>query len=67
MNDEQAQALAEAVRQRLIEEMQDAYLQGGMSGLCLEGRWDLAMDRLRTVDLGETISKAPQMDTDETE
>lgn len=47
--------VAEAVRERCIEEAGEAFEQGGMSGLCVEGRWDLAMDRLRSLDLKSII------------
>lgn len=43
--------LAEAVRQCCLTEAQKAFEQGGLSGLCSEGRWELAMDRLRSFDL----------------
>ena len=43
-------ALAEAVRRACEDEAVSAYEYGGMSGLCVEGRWDLAMDRLRSLD-----------------
>ncbi|MDN5848244.1 MAG: acetyltransferase [Nitrococcus sp.] len=49
--------VAEAVRERCIDEARQAFEQGGMSGLCGEGRWDLAMDRLRSLDL-ESIVRA---------
>ncbi len=50
--------LAEAVRQRCLEELVDAYEHGGMSGLCVEGRWDLALDRLRSLDLQAVLAEA---------
>ena len=50
--------LAEAVREACVSEAVDAYEQGGMSGLCVEGRWELAMDRLRHVDVDRLISAA---------
>lgn len=43
--------VAEAVRERCIVEASEAFEWGGMSGLCVEGRWDLAIDRLRSLDL----------------
>lgn len=50
--------LAEAVREACVTEAVDAYEQGGMSGLCVEGRWDLAMDRLRHMDVERLIAAA---------
>ncbi len=49
------EALAEAVRQACVDEAVSAYEYGGMSGLCVEGRWDLAMDRLRSLDSGVVL------------
>ena len=43
--------VAEAVRERCIAEASEAFERGGMSGLCVEGRLDLVMDRLRSLDL----------------
>jgi len=47
--------LAEAVRRACVDEAVDAYEYGGMSGLCVEGRWDLAMDRLRSLDSASLV------------
>ena len=49
------EALAEAVRRACVDEAVSAYEYGGMSGLCVEGRWDLAMDRLRSLDSGAVL------------
>ncbi len=53
--DEILYRVAETVRARCIDEAQSAFEQGGMSGLCVEGRWDLAMDRLRSLDLESMV------------
>ena len=47
--------VAEAVRERCIKEARDAFEQGGMRGLCLEGRWDLTLDRLRSLDVDSLV------------
>lgn len=49
--------VAKAVRERCMDEASEGFEQGGMSGLCVEGRWDLAMDRVRSLDL-EAIVRA---------
>lgn len=54
--------IAEAVRESCIDEACEAFEQGGISGLCVEGRWDLAMDRLRSLDLESIIRTALTMD-----
>lgn len=43
--------IAEAVRERCIDEMRKGFEEGGISGLCIEGRLDLAIDRLRSLNL----------------
>ncbi len=53
LSDEEQSALAEAVRQACIQTALDAYEQGGLAGLCAEGRWEMAIDALRTVRLDE--------------
>ena len=45
------EAIAEAVRQACIEAAQSAYEQAGISGLCAEGRWELAVDAMRSLDV----------------
>lgn len=48
-------ALAELVLQKAREAMVEAYESGGMSGLCAEGRWELALDSLRSLDLKKIV------------
>ena len=45
--------LAERVRQACIEAALQAYEDAGISGLCAEGRWELAIQAMRCLDLGE--------------
>jgi hypothetical protein len=56
--DEAGRALAEAVRQALASAALHAYEEGGLSGLCAEGRWELALDALRTADLTPVLHRA---------
>jgi hypothetical protein len=44
--------LAERVRQACIEAALQAYEDGGISGLCADGRWELAIQAMRGLDLG---------------
>jgi len=41
----------EALRARLIAAAEDAYEDAGFAGLCAEGRWELALDAMRALDL----------------
>lgn len=56
--DEAGRAVAEAVREALASVARQAYEEGGMSGLCAEGRWDLALDAMRAADLTPAILRA---------
>lgn len=56
--DEAGRAVAEAVREALRNAALGAYEEGGLSGLCAEGRWELALDALRATDLLPVIRRA---------
>jgi hypothetical protein len=56
--DEAGRAVAEAVREALKAAARQAYEEGGLSGLCAEGRWDLALDALGATDLLPVIRRA---------
>ncbi len=50
-----AQTLAEAVRAACIKAALDAYEEGGVLGLCAEGRWEYAISMLQQLDLDSLI------------
>ncbi|MGD8577564.1 MAG: acetyltransferase [Thiohalophilus sp.] len=56
MNNDKRQ-IAENVRQACIQAAQEAYEQAGISGLCGEGRWEMAMDAIRRLDLNKLIDE----------
>lgn len=45
------QRVAHAVREACVRAAVDGYEQGGISGLCAEGRFDLAIDSVCALDL----------------
>jgi hypothetical protein len=47
--------LAQAVREACVEAALKAYEEAGISGLCHEGRWEIAIDALRNLDLAALI------------
>ena len=47
--------LAEAVREACLAAAVEAFEQGGFSGLCLEGRWELALDAVRALPLAPVV------------
>lgn len=50
--------LAEAVRDACLNAALTAYEDAGISGLCLEGRREMAVQAIRTVDLARRIPRA---------
>ncbi|KAB7622582.1 acetyltransferase [Alkalilimnicola sp. S0819] len=55
MNDAERRELAEAVRRACLRAALEAYEEGGIAGLCQEGRWELAVQAIRTLDLAEPL------------
>lgn len=53
----QDEAIAEAVRQACIDAALSAYEQAGISGLCGEGRWELAVDAMRSLDVKALLER----------
>jgi hypothetical protein len=56
--DEVGRAVAEAVREALVSAARRAYEDAGLSGLCAEGRWDVALDALGAADLTPALHRA---------
>lgn len=48
--------LLEAVRQACLRAAADAYEEAGIRGLCDEGRWEYALQAIRTIDLGALLT-----------
>jgi hypothetical protein len=49
--------VAERVRQACVQAALDAYESAGISGSCAEGRWEVAVQAIRILDLGEILSR----------
>jgi hypothetical protein len=49
--------IAEAVRQACIAAALEAHEQAGISGLCQEGRWEAAIEAVRSLDLKTVLSQ----------
>lgn len=47
----EARRVAERVRRECVRAALAAWEEGGIAGLCAEGRWELAVDAIRTLDL----------------
>jgi len=50
--------IAEATRRALVEVALQAYEEAGLSGLCTEGRWEVAIGAIRDFDVGPVIDAA---------
>lgn len=49
-------AIADSVRNSCIDAAIQAYEDAGISGLCAEGRWELAIQAMRGLDMGSIVS-----------
>jgi hypothetical protein len=38
----------------------DVYERAGINGLCAEGRWEMAVQAIRTLDLGAVLVAFPE-------
>ncbi len=50
--------LMEAVRRACIEAALAAYENAGISGLCAEGRWEVAVGAIQSLDLKQVAAEA---------
>lgn len=48
---------AETVRRACLEAARAAYYEAGIAGLCEEGRWELALDAIRSLDLEAVLAE----------
>lgn len=56
MNDEDSKRrIAETVRKACLSAAQKAYEEAGISGLCEAGRWECALDAIRSLDLERVV------------
>ena len=53
--------IAERVRRACLEAAIDGYDDARMSGLCQQGAWDVALDRIRSLDLGSLLDESRQV------
>ena len=47
--------LAKRIRDACLEALLQAYEDAGVQGLCAEGRWEVAVGALKTVDLAPLL------------
>jgi hypothetical protein len=47
--------LAKRIRETCLDAIVQAYEDAGMQGLCADGRWEVALGALRTLDLTSVL------------
>ena len=52
--------LAEVVREACLKAARDAYENAGISGLCEEGRWECAVNAIRSLEIEAVIAALPK-------
>jgi hypothetical protein len=52
--------LAEVVRDACLKAARDSYENAGISGLCEEGRWECALNAIRSLDIEAVIAALPR-------
>ncbi|HEY5086070.1 MAG TPA: hypothetical protein VII66_01815 [Gemmatimonadaceae bacterium] len=52
------QDIAEATQCALVDVAMQAYEEAGLSGLCAEGRWEVAVGAMRSYDVRKITPKA---------
>lgn len=57
------ESVAEAVRAACIRAALEAYEEGGILGLCAEGRWEYAISAMRQLELDTIINNSIQAPT----
>lgn len=59
MQDLTPRQAAEAVRNACLQAALDGYERAGMSGLCEEGRWEMVIDSIKSLDVGAVLARLP--------
>jgi len=56
--EDEGHRLARIVQAACIRAALDGYKRAGLSGLCEEGRWEIAIDAIRSLDLDAVVNAA---------
>ncbi len=57
--------IAERVRKACLQAAIAGYDDARMSGLCQQGAWDVALDRIRSLDVDALLGEGGQLDDDD--
>lgn len=52
-------AAAKAVRAACLRAAMDGYERAGLSGLCEEGRWEMVVDSIKSLDVDAIVRELP--------
>ena len=56
--------LAKRIRDACLETLLQAYEDAGIQGLCAEGRWEVAVGALKTVELAPLLREFKHLSAD---
>lgn len=56
-NSEDLRNAAEAIRDACLQAALDGYERAGLSGLCEEGRWEMVVDSIRSLNVDAVLRK----------
>ena len=56
--------LAKRIRDACLEALLQAYEDAGVQGLCAEGRWEVAVGALKTVELAPLLREFKHLSAD---
>jgi hypothetical protein len=56
--------LAKRIRNACLETLLQAYEDAGIQGLCAEGRWEVAVGALKTVELAPLLREFKHLSAD---
>jgi hypothetical protein len=56
--------LAKRIREACLEALLQAYEDAGVQGLCAEGRWEVAVGALKTVELAPLLREFKHLSAD---
>ncbi len=67
VSEEEKRRIAEAVREACLRAAQENYELAGLSGLCEEGRWEMVVDALRSLDVEAVLQQFAKQSKAESE
>ena len=59
MSESKTKAAAEAVRAACLQAALDGYERAGFGGMCEEGRWEMVIDSIKSLDLDAVLATLP--------